>query len=427
MSVAPDSVEYKDLFSPALKKATELMLDRGEGSYVFTTENTKYLDLVQGIAVNALGHCHPDLMNAAWDQIKRLGHASFNLASYPSVLSFARRLAQCTPGDLDMFFFTNSGAEAVEGALKLARYVTGKGSIIAFRGGFHGRTMGAASVTGSNAGFRRHYAPFLPQVYFAPYPYCYRCPFSKCVETCHLDCLNYLEQDFDYIIPSDDVGAVLIEPIQGEGGYVVPPEKYLTALRKLCSDKGILLIFDEIQTGMGRTGKLFACEHFGVVPDIMTLGKAIGGGYPMAVVASTRELMNRWEPGSHGTTFGGHPVPAASGLALLNILTGDGFLDQVAAKGVRFRTGLRELQKRFSCIGDIRGLGLMNAMELVRADGSPDAELTHRVIRYFHENKVLLLNCGVKGNVIRFIPALNIEEALLDDVLSLLEKALPAS
>ena len=418
---------HKDLFSPCLKKATDLMLGRGEGSYLFTTDNEKYVDLVQGIAVNALGHCHPELVAAAKEQMQRLGHASFNLASYPIVLEFAQRLTQFTPGELDMFFFTNSGAEAVEGALKLARYVSGKAGIISFRGGFHGRTMGAASVTASNSAFRRHYAPFVPQVYFAPYPYCYRCSFSQKVDTCALECLTYLKQDLDYIIPADDVSAVLFEPVQGEGGYIVPPEKYVLALRQLCDDKGFFLIFDEIQSGIGRTGKMFASEHYGVVPDIMTAGKAIGGGYPMAVVASTKEIMNQWEPGSHGSTFGGHPIPAAAGLAQLNILAQEGFLEQVVAKGEYLRNGLKNVQTRFPCMGDIRGLGLMNAIEMVHEDGTPNTQLANDIGKHFYSNKVLVLTCGVKGNVVRFIPALNIENKLLDHIIELFESALRAA
>lgn len=411
-------------FSPALAKATDLVMEKGEGPYLYTVDGDRYLDMVQGIAVNALGHCHPALVEAATEQIKKLGHASFNLASFPATLEFGAELSRHTPGELNNFFLTNSGAEAVEGALKLARFVSGRGSIIAFRGSFHGRTMGAVSVTSSKAGFRRHYAPFLPQVYFAQYPYCYRCPFKQKPDSCDLDCLAYFKQDLDYIIPPDDVSAVLFEPVQGEGGYIVPPQRYVDELKALCRAHGWLLIADEVQSGMGRTGKLFACEHFGLEPDILCLGKAVGGGFPMAVVAARKEIMEKWTPGSHGTTFGGHPVAAAAGLALLNIVSQPEFLADVEAKGQRFRQGLKGLQAKYAAIGDVRGMGLMNALEFVTPDGAPNPDLVKQVIAKLMEKKILVLNCGVYGHCLRVIPPLNMEEDLLMSIVDALDEAL---
>ncbi len=415
---------YTEHFTPSLKKATDLVVERGEGAYLYTIDGEKYLDFVQGIAVNALGHCHPVLVEAACEQIRRLGHASFNLVSYPPTLKLAAELRKVTPGDLDVFFFTNSGAEAVESALKLARFVTQKSAIIAFRGSFHGRTMGAASVTSSNIGFRKHYAPFVPQVYFAPYPYCFRCPMGQRPKDCSLECLEYLKQDFNHVIPPEDVSAVLFEPVQGEGGYIVPPVEYVKALGQLCDELGILLIFDEVQTGVGRTGKLFAGEHFGVIPDILCLGKAVGGGYPMAVVASRRDIMDKWLPGSHGTTFGGHPVAAAAGLAQLKIVTADGFLAAVAAKGEHLRTRLNGLKDRFAAVGDVRGLGLMQAVELVNEDGQPDHQKASQITEHLFSKKILILTCGAKGQAVRFIPPLNVAESLLDEVVDAVAEAL---
>jgi 4-aminobutyrate aminotransferase len=415
---------YPQLFAPSLKKATELVVDRAEGPYLYTIDGEKYLDLVQGIAVNPLGHCHPALVDAACEQVRRMAHVSFNLVSYPAALELAAQLKELLPGGLDTFFFANTGAEAVDGSLKLARYVSNKTSIIAFRGSFHGRTMGAASVTSSNVGFRKHYAPFMPQVYFAPYPYCYRCPFGQRPESCELQCLDYLKQDLDSIIPAEDVSAVLFEPVQGEGGYIVPPQRYVEALRRLTRDMGALLIFDEVQTGMGRTGKLFACEHFGVYPDIMCLGKAVGGGYPLAVIAARREIMDRWQPGAHGTTFGGHPVACAAGLAMLRIISAPEFLLSVDGKGQRLRSQLKDLQTRFPVIGDIRGLGLMNAIELVTDQGRPNADLASTLCKKMKERKILALTCGSKGQAMRFIPPLNIEPHLLDEVIATLGQIL---
>jgi 4-aminobutyrate aminotransferase len=418
---------YPEYFSPALAKATHLLVERGEGPYLFTTRGEKYIDFVQGIAVNALGHAHPAIVDAACAQIRKMIHGSFNLVNYPSALILAGELRKRMPGRLSMFFFTNTGAESVEGALKLARYVTQRPCSIAFRGGFHGRTMGAASVTSSNVHFRTRYAPFLPQVYFAPYPYCYRCSFGQQVETCHLECLEYLKEDFLYTIPPEDVAAVLFEPVMGEGGYVVPPAKYVKALRKLCEDFGFLLIFDEVQTGMGRTGKLFASESFDVVPDVLCLGKAVGGGFPLAIIASTKEIMGKWDTGAHGTTFGGHPVACAAGLAQLELIGRSDFLDSVRRKGEAFRHHLVALKERYPEIGDVRGLGLMNAMELVKEKKRPDPDKARFIQTYLQQKKILVLTCGPFKNVIRFIPPLNVEDGLLEVVLTAVEEALKES
>jgi 4-aminobutyrate aminotransferase len=413
---------YPEYFTTAPKKVTNLVVERGEGIYLYTIDGDKYLDFVQGVAANALGHCHPTLTAAAEKQLHQLGHASFNLVSYPSALLMAAELRKWT-GRLDKFFFTNTGAEVVESGLKLARYISGKNSIIAFRGSFHGRTMGAASVTGSSAKFRKHYAPFMPQVYFAPYPYCYRCCFHQQVETCRLDCLDYLLDDLEHIVPVEDVSVVLFEPVMGEGGYVVPPQKYLQALADLCRDKGIMLMFDEVQTGLGRTGRVFAYQHFGIEPDLLLLGKAVGGGYPLAVLAARRELMDQWPAGSHGSTFGGHPVACAAGLAQLEIIGAPGFLESVEAKGDFFRRQLSSLQQHFPEIGQIRGLGLMNAIEIISPDGRPDTEKTAEIVAHLFAQHILVYTCGVRGNIIRFMPPLNVEEAILQELIAALEQS----
>jgi 4-aminobutyrate aminotransferase len=417
---------YREYFSTAPKKVTDLVVEQGEGIHLYTIDGETYLDFVQGVASNALGHCHPALITAAEKQMHQLGHASFNLVSYPSALMLAAELRKWT-GSLDKFFFTNTGAEVVESGIKFARYISGKSSLVAFRGSFHGRTMGAASVTGSSAKFRKHYAPFVPQVYFAPYPYCFRCYFHQQPQTCALDCLGYLLEDFEHIIPAEDVSAVLFEPVMGEGGYVVPPQKYVTALSSFCRDNGILLMYDEVQTGLGRTGQMFAFQHFEVEPDILLLGKAVGGGYPLAVLAASRERMDQWPAGSHGSTFGGHPVACAAGFAQLEIIAAAGFLNAVAAKGDFFRQQLRALQKRYPEIGDVRGLGLMNAIELVQADGQPDPERTAAIVAHLFSQHILVYTCGVRGNIIRFMPPLNIEEPVLTRLLEALDLSMAAA
>ncbi|OGP63144.1 MAG: hypothetical protein A2V65_03880 [Deltaproteobacteria bacterium RBG_13_49_15] len=417
---------YPEHFTTAPKKVTNLVVEQAEGPYLHTIDGERYLDLVQGIATNALGHCHPALTAAASNQLQKLGHASFNLVSYPSALLLAAELRKHT-GGLNKFLFTNTGAEVVEAGIKLARYISGNHSIIAFRGSFHGRTMGATSVTGSNAKFRKHYSPFVPQVYFAPYPYCFRCPFHQRPENCSIDCLKYLLDDFEHIIPPEDVGAVIFEPVMGEGGYVIPPGKYVEALGRVCRENGFLLIFDEVQSGMGRTGRMFAFEHFGIVPDLLLLGKAVGGGYPLSVLAANRDIMDKWPPGSHGSTFGGHPVACAAGLAQLQIIGEPGFMKSVDAKGEWFRNQLIALQRRHPEIGDVRGLGMMNAIELVKPDGEPDTERANSLVAHLFSRRILIYTCGVKGNIIRFMPPLNIEQGILESVVEILDEGFSVS
>jgi len=415
---------YEDLFSPCMIKMSHMLIERGDGPYVYLQSGEKYLDLVQGVAVNNLGHCHPEVVEAACDQMKKIIHGSLFLANYPSIMEFAATLKDALPEGLDMFFFSNTGTESVEGALKLARFTTKRSGTIALRGSYHGRSMGAASLTTSTVLFRKNYAPFLPQVYFAPFPYCYRCSFGKEEKTCELECLNYLKEDFKHIIPKEDISALIFEPIQGEGGYIVPPVKYVKALRELCNEQGLLLICDEVQTGVGRTGKMLAVEHFGITPDIVTMGKAVGGGFQLGVVAASKELMQKWTPGTHGTTFGGHPVAAAAGVVTLNIINNDDFLEDVTKKGKYFRSRLRSLAETYPEIGDVRGLGLMNAIEFVKDGKEPDTEKAMAVRDYFFEQNILILPCGVNKNVLRFIPPLNISLDLLDRVIQTLKNGL---
>jgi len=417
-------IMYEDLFSPCMIKMDHMLIERGEGSYVYLENGDEYLDLVQGVAVNNLGHSHPEVVDAACEQMKKITHGSLFLANYPSTMKFAATLKEALPDGLDMYFFSNTGTESVEGALKLARFTTKKSGTIAFRGSYHGRSMGAASVTSSTVLFRKSYAPFLPQIYFAPFPYCYRCSFGKEEKSCDLECLNYLKEDFKHIIPVEDVSAVIFEPIQGEGGYIVPPLKYVKALRELCDEHGLLLICDEVQTGVGRTGKLMAFEHFGITPDIVTMGKAVGGGFQIGVVAASKELMQQWTPGSHGSTFGGHPVAAAAGVTTLNIINNEDFLDDVTEKGEYFRSKLRDVAKMYPEIGDVRGLGLMNAIEFVKDGKEPDNQKAKDVREYFFEQKILILPCGVNKNVLRFIPPLNIGLDLLDHIIQMLKDGL---
>jgi 4-aminobutyrate aminotransferase len=419
--------DYKEYLSPALAKSTDLVAVSAKGCYMTDVNGKEYLDFVQGIAVNALGHCHPKVVEAICEQTKKLITGSFNLVNYPTTLELAKELAKVTPGNLDVTFFSNGGAEATDAALKLAKNYTHRPGIIAFRGSFHGRTLAATSVTGSNSKYRKNYEPLLPSVYFTPYPTCYRCPYNTTEDKCSMECLQELQRIFDYLITPDNVAAVLMEPVLGEGGYVVPPAKYVKAIRELCTKHGILLIFDEIQSGFGRTGKMFASEHFGVVPDIMTLGKAIAGGLPMSAVASTKEIMDEWHPGQHGTTFGGHPVCAAAGLAVLKTFEEEHILENVNKQGQYLRERLLNLQKKYPVLGDVRGLGLMMAVEFINpADKSPNAGALNKVKEYCLAHGMLTLSCGVYGNGFRFATPLNIKKEELDKGLAIFEDALMA-
>lgn len=416
--------EYKEYLSPALAKATDLIAESAKGCYVKDNTGKEYLDFVQGIAVNALGHCHPKVVKAIQDQTEKIMCASFNLVNYPSTLKLAEELAKVTPGELNVTFFSNGGAEAIDGAIKLARNTTHRPGIIAFRGSFHGRTLGAASVTGSNSKYRKNYEPLIPAVYFTPYPTCYRCPYNTTEDKCSLECLQELQRTFDYLIDPSNVAAVLMEPVMGEGGYVVPPKRFVQEIRELCTKYGILLIFDEIQSGFGRTGKMFASEHFGVIPDIMTLGKAIAGGLPMSAIVSTKEIMGEWKPGQHGTTFGGHPVCAAAGLAVLETFKEENVLENCRVQGAYLKERLFEMQKKYPSLGDIRGLGLMVAVEFINPDKSPSADKLNKVKDFCLKNGLLTLSCGVYGNGFRFATPLNISREDLDKGLHIFEAAL---
>lgn len=419
--------DYKQYLSPALAKSTDLVIKKGAGCYVEDEEGNKYLDFVQGIAVNAFGHCHPKIVRAIKDQTEDLITASFNLVNYPSTLEYAKQLSKFTPGELDVFFFSNGGSEANDGALKLARNYTGRPGIIAMRGSFHGRSMGATSLTGSNSKYRKNIEPLLPSVYFVPYHNCFRCPYNTECEKCQLECLRELQWTFDYLIHPENVAAVFMEPVMGEGGYVVPPRKYVEELSKMLKKHNILLIFDEIQSGFGRTGKKFASEHFGIVPDIMTMGKAIAGGLPMSCIASTKEIMDSWQPGMHGTTFGGHPVCTSAALAVLDLFESENILENVNTQGAYLKKRLEEAKEKYPIMGDVRGLGLMMAVEFVNpADNSPSADFLNEVRDYCLSKKMLTLGCGVYGNGFRFATPLNISREDLDKGLSIFEEAVKA-
>ncbi|MBV4415380.1 aspartate aminotransferase family protein [Clostridium tyrobutyricum] len=415
---------YKKYLSPALAKATDLIMESGKGCYMTDINGDKYLDFVQGIAVNALGHCHPKVVEAVIGQTKKLMNASFNLVNFPTTLELSRRLSEVTPGNLNSVFFSNGGAEATDGALKLAKAYTKRPAIIAFKGSFHGRTIGATTVTASNSKYRKYYEPMMGGVYFATYPSKDLCPkgFDEKQRTEY--CLDELDSLFKYIIAPEMVAAIIMEPVQGEGGYVVPAKEFVQGVRDMCTKYGILLIFDEIQSGYGRTGKMFAGENFDVVPDIMTVGKAIAGGLPMSAVISTEEIMSEWHAGMHGTTFGGNPVCAAAALAVLDEYKETNILENVHQMGAYLKEKLEALKGKYSCISDIRGIGLMVAIEFSHEDGTPAGDVFAEVRDECFKNKLLTLACGVYGNGLRFATPLNVTKKEIDEGIEIIDKVL---
>lgn len=408
---------------PVVKRATTMGVTKGEGCYLCSEDGRKILDFASGVAVCNLGHNHPKVVEAAEKQMKELIHGGHNVVYYESYVRLAERLVELTGGDT-MVYFSNSGAEANEGAIKLAKYVTKRPGIIAFRGSFHGRTLATTSLTSSSSAYRKNYEGLLPSVYFAEYPYLYRTPYEMKDGKCPKEYFEQFENIFHTLIDPSMVAAIMMEPVQGEGGYIVPDKEFVQYVREICDKYGILLIFDEVQSGMGRTGKLFAYEHFGVKPDILTSAKGIANGFPLSAVIGKKEIMEQWPAGAHGGTFGGNPVACAAANAVLDELTDGGMLDNAAKMGDYFKEKLFALQKKYpSVIGDVRGLGLMLAMEMVHPDKTPDADITTAIRTKALEKGLLLLGCGTNHNIVRFIAPTIVTEKEIDIAINIIESA----
>lgn len=424
MSESVKFEDYQEYLSPVFAKQTHLVMKSASGCYLTDVDGEKYIDFVQGIAVNVMGHNYPPVVRAIQEQAGSLVNASFNLVNYESTLKLAKKLAGVTPEGLTSIFFSNGGAEATDGALKLAMSYTKRSAVIAFMGSFHGRTCGATSITGSNSKYRRHYEGLMGNVYFAPYPGRDLCPEGMNEEERGEYALFELNKLLRYVVSPEDVACIYMEPVMGEGGYVVPPKKFVQGVKEICDQYGILLVFDEIQSGYGRTGKMWAGQHFDVVPDIMTVGKAIGGGLPMSAVVSRPDIMAAWAVGTHGTTFGGNPVAAAAGLVVLEQFEDGSLLQNVNEMGEYLRDRLNGLKQKYPVIYDVRGLGLMVAVEFAYADGTPAPEIWQKVKAGCLKRHMLTLNCGVHGNGMRFATPLNVKKEELDEGLAILEAAL---
>jgi 4-aminobutyrate aminotransferase len=415
-----------DLLVPCLAQDwPNLPVERAAGSCLFGPDGRRYLDFIAGFGVCNAGHNHPRIVAAAREQMERMVHAPAGVIAHEPMLRLAWELAKVAPGGADMFFFGNSGAESIETALKGARFLTGRPGIVAFLGSFHGRTMGATSVTSSKASYRRGHGPLLPQVHFARYADPYR---AASPTDCAAEALEDLDRLFAHVIPPEEVAALLVEPVLGEGGYVVPPREWLAGLRRRCDQHGILLVFDEVQSGFGRTGEWFAAQALDVAPDIVCLAKAIANGFPLGATGARRDLLEGWGAASHGTTFGGHPVSCAAALATLEVMREEGLPDKARSQGGYLLERLRELQQKHEFIGDVRGLGLMIGVEFVTPGGGrePAPGVARRVLDRALADGLLLYPCGRLGQVIRLSPPLSVTRPEIDEALDILGRALAA-
>jgi 4-aminobutyrate aminotransferase len=410
--------------SPSYTRGYPLVIERGSGAMVQDVDGNVFLDCAAGIAVNSTGHSHSDVVRAIVEQAGKFLHMSGTDFYYEPQVRLAEELSAISPiAGGSRSFFGNSGTEAIEACIKLARYATGRQNIIAFLGGFHGRSMGALSLTASKAVQRRGFSPLLPGVYHAPYPDPYRPPLGSTAETCADACVDYIEHEiFTHLVAPDEVAAIVVEPIQGEGGYIVAPERFLQRLRTLTTTHGILLVADEVQSGMGRSGKMFAIEHSRVEPDIVAVAKGIASGLPLGVAIARSGLM-AWPPGAHASTFGGNPVSCAAALATIRLLK-DSLVANAAEVGAHLKAGLTALMERHRLIGDVRGRGLMVGVELVRDRDSKLRATEERdaVVAACFARGLLVLGAG--KSAIRFSPPLVLTRAQAETAIGIFEQAL---
>ena len=403
--------------------AHPLVLARAKGAEVFDVDGKRYLDFVGGIGVLNLGHNHPRVVAAVKAQLEAITHAAFQVAAYEPYIALASRLNRLVgEGEPMKTLLVTTGAEAVENAVKIARAHTGRPAVVAFRGGFHGRTLLGVSLTGMSRPYRQNFGPFAAEIYHTPYPDAYR---GVSVEAA----LASLAELFATEVAPDRVAAIIIEPVQGDGGFLPAPPEFLRALRELTTQHGIVLIVDEIQTGFGRTGELFAFRHAGIRPDLVTLAKSLAGGFPLAGVVGKAAIMDAPTPGGLGGTYGGNAVACAAALAVLEAFEEDRLVERAQRLGARLKAGLDALAQRYERIGTVRGLGFMLGLEFVsdRAGKVPDADLAQRVIDAAREGGLLVIKCGVHRNVVRFLAPIVTEESELDEALTILDRALASA
>ncbi len=400
--------------APVWFQVSGLEVASGHGSWVVTTDGVEYLDFTSGIAVTSTGHCHPKVVAAIAEQAGRFIHAQVNCYRHDRLEQLASRLDDVTPEGIDTFFFANSGAEATEAAVKLARQATGRPNVIVFSGSFHGRTAQTMAMTTSKTSYRAGHQPLPAGVFVAPFPAV--AGTDETVDDATDRCLAALRHLLASQTAPNETAAMFLEPVLGEGGYVPAPPAFIRGIAELCREHGILFVADEVQSGFCRTGRFFAVEHSGVIPDVIVMAKGIASGFPISAIGASAELMARWPVGSHGGTYGGNPMGCAAALATIDVLTEPGFLDDVNARGEQLRDGLAKIAAQHPVLGDVRGLGLMNGVELFDpTTGAPDGARTAAVLeRCRTEHRVLMMNAGTWGNVVRWMPPLVVTRDEID-------------
>lgn len=410
-----------------LSQATPVYVARAQGAWIEDVDGNRHLDFAGGIGCLNLGHRNPAVTSAIEAQLQDFLHTCVQITPYESYVHLAERMNRITPGDFPKkTFFMNSGAEAVENAIKIARAHTGRSGVIAFEDAFHGRTMMALALTSKTHPYKAGFAPFPGEVYRIPYAYCYRCSYSLEYPSCDLFCARHLEDTFRRVVASEDVAAVIAEPVLGEGGFVAPPPEFFRIVTEICRKHGVLFIADEVQSGFGRTGKMFACEHYGIEPDILVTAKSLGGGLPLAAVTGRSEIMDAPGVGGLGGTFAGNPLSCAAANAVLDVFERGDLLTRADSIGERFQKRAEEWKTRCEIVGEVRGLGAMRAIELVksRATREPAAEETKRISQYCYEHGLITVTAGTYGNVIRLLVPLVVTDEELNEGLDVLEGAL---
>jgi len=410
--------------SPALKQATPVVVDHALGSWIHGTDGKDYLDFTTGIGVTSTGHCHPKVVAAAREQVGKIIHAQYTTVMHQPLLRLTEKLGEVLPAGLDSVFYANSGSEAVEAAIRLARMATGRPNIVVFQGGFHGRTVAAASLTTAGTKFSAGFAPLMAGVHMSAFPYAYRYGWDEATA------VEFALKELDYLLQTrtapNDTAAFLIEPALGDGGYLPTPPAFMEGLRERADRHGIKLIFDEVQAGVGRTGKFWGHQHSAATPDILMTAKGIASGFPISAIAASTETMSKAWPGSQGGTYGGNAVSAAAGVATLEVVEEEGLVENSRIRGEQLQAGLLEIQARFPQIGNVRGLGLMQGIEFTGQDGNPDAATAAAVQQATTEQGLLTLTCGPAGNVVRLIPALVVTEDEIATGLQRFEAAVAA-
>ncbi|MGO9686952.1 MAG: 4-aminobutyrate--2-oxoglutarate transaminase [Syntrophobacteraceae bacterium] len=407
--------------------STPFFAKSATGALIYDVEGREIIDFSGGIGVMNVGHSHPKVVKAIKDQAEKFTHTCFQIVMYEGYVRLAEKLSRLVPGEFPkMAVFANSGAEAVENAVKVARHYTKRHSVITFANAFHGRTYLAMTLTGKVMPYKAGFGPFMSDVYRMPYAYCYRCPFGQKYPACETCCADYLEEFFVGNVAAESTAALIIEPVQGEGGFNTPPPEYFPKLLKICRDNGIVFIADEIQTGMGRTGKMFAVNHWNVEPDLVTVAKSLGAGMPLSAVVGRSEMMNSPQVGGLGGTYGGNPVCCAAALAVLEIFEEENLLQRAERLGTKIRARFEDFHKRFELVGDVRGLGPMLALELVRdrETKEPGAAEAKALVKFCYERGLVILSCGNLSNVIRTLMPLVITDEQLERGLAIMEEGL---